>query len=175
MVARYYKDLLRFCSQNVKDTDAARDVVQETYVRFLSAQQRGASAALQPGAVLHQIAKRLLIDRYRRAAVRRHENIDELQEFEQPAAPRHCQPEEALGSMQIIRAYVGAIEALPARCREAFVLRVFDEMSHAQIAEKMGISCSMVEKHVVRAMVACKQCERSLLAAAAAVPGRSAR
>lgn len=175
MVARYYKDLLRFCSQNVKDTDAARDVVQEAYLRFLASQQRGASVALQPGAVLHQIAKRLLIDRYRRAAVRAHEDIDALHEFEQPAAPRHCQPEEVLGAMQIIRAYVGAIEALPARCREAFVMRVFDEMSHAQIAEKMGISCSMVEKHVVRAMVACKQCERSLLAGAAGASGRGTR
>jgi RNA polymerase sigma factor (sigma-70 family) len=175
VVAHYYKDLLRFCSQNVKDTDVARDVVQETYARFLASQQRSGGAALQPGAVLHQIAKRLLVDRYRRAAVRSHENIDELQEFEQPAAPRHLQPEEALIAMQIIRAYVGAIEALPARCREAFVMRVFDEMPHAQIAHQMGISCSMVEKHIVRAMVACKLCERRLLAGSAHAPGDRAR
>lgn len=163
MVARYYKDLLRFCSQNVKDSDAAWDVVQETYVRFLAAQQRSDLTARQPGAVLHQIAKRLLIDRYRRLAVRVHESIDELSEIDQPVAPRHLQPEEALISIQIVRAYVAAIEALPERCREAFVLRVFDEMSHAQIAQAMGISCSMVEKHIVRAMVSCKLCERRLL------------
>lgn len=175
VVARYYKDLLRFCSQNVKDTDAARDVVQEAYARFLAAQRRSDVVALQPGAVLHQIAKRLLIDRYRRAAVRVHENIDELHEFDQPIAPRHLQPEEALISMQLIRAYVSAIEALPARCREAFVMRVFDEMPHAQIAQRMGISCSMVEKHIVRALVACKLCERRLQRGRVDVPGDSDR
>ena len=164
MVARYYQDLLRFCSHNVKDTDAARDVVQETYARFLAAQRDGDSPALQPGAVLRQIAKHLLVDRHRRALVRAHESIDELDEFEQPAAPRHLQPEEALASMQVIRAYVGAIESLPQRCREAFVLYVFDGLPHAQIAQKMGISYSMVEKHIVRAMVACKNCERALAA-----------
>lgn len=71
-------------------------------------------------------------------------------------------PEESLASQQVLRAYVATIEALPERCRQAFVLHVFDEWSHARIAQHMGISVSMVEKHVVRAMVACKQCQRRL-------------
>ena len=72
--------------------------------------------------------------------------------------------------MQVIRAYVAAIEALPPRCREAFILHVFDDMPHAEIARAMGVSCSMIEKHIVRGMVACKMCERQL--ARAHEPGR---
>lgn len=162
MIARYYTDLLRFCSHNTRDAEAARDVVQEAYARFLAAQKCGEGAALQPGALLRQIARNLLVDRHRRAVVRAHDRIDDLPEAEQPAAPRHLQPEEVLASMQVIRAYVATIEALPPRCRQAFVLHVFDEMPHAGIAQAMGISCSMVEKHIVRAMVACKLCERRL-------------
>ncbi|XAH25129.1 sigma-70 family RNA polymerase sigma factor [Xylophilus sp. GW821-FHT01B05] len=162
MVARYYQDLLRFCSHAVKDTDAARDVVQEAYARFLAA-QRGGVSMLQPQAVLRQIARHLLVDRHRRAQVRQHDDIDELAESDQPAAPRHLQPEEALASMQVVRAYVAAIEALPPRCREAFLLHVFEDLPHAQIAARMGISCSMVEKHIVRGMLACKLCERQLM------------
>jgi RNA polymerase sigma factor (sigma-70 family) len=162
VVARYYEDLLRFCSHTTRNTDAARDVVQETYARFLASQRTRDSEVLQPGALLRQIARRLLVDRHRRAVVRAHDSIDELHEFDQPAAPAHLQPEEMLASMQIVRAYVGTIEALPPRCREAFVLHVFDEMPHAQIAQHMGVSYSMVEKHIVRGMVACKLCERRL-------------
>lgn len=164
MAARYYEDLLRFCSRSVKDTDAARDVVQEAYARFLAAQREGGASVLQPGAMLRQIAKHLLVDRHRRAVVRAHDNLDDLHEWEHPAAPRHLQPDEALASMQVIRAYVATIEALPPRCREAFVLHVFEDLPHAQIAQQMGISYSMVEKHIVRGMVACKLCERRLVA-----------
>lgn len=161
MAVPHYEELLRYCSRTVKDTDAARDVVQEAYARFLASQRHGA-AAREPGAILRQIAKHLLVDLHRRASVRAHDSIDDLPETEHPAAPRHLQPEEILASMQVIRAYVATIETLPPRCREAFVLHVFDELPHAQIARQMGISYSMVEKHIVRAMVACKLCERRL-------------
>lgn len=164
VAARYYEDLLRFCSRSVKDTDAARDVVQEAYARFLAVQQDGGVSVLQPGAMLRQIAKHLLVDRHRRAVVRTHGNLDDLHESEHPAAPCHLQPDEVLASMQVIRAYVAAIEVLPPRCREAFVLHVFEDLPHAQIAQKMGISYSMVVKHIVRGMVACKLCERRLAA-----------
>ena len=161
MAARYYNELLRFCSLSVKDPDAARDVVQDAYQRLLSAQADGVTIS-QPRAFLRQIARRLLVDRYRHERVRQHLDIDSLVEADEPMAPRHWQPEEILASMQVIRAYVAAIEALPPRCREAFILHVFDDMPHAQIAQKMAVSCSMIEKHIVRGMVACKLCEREL-------------
>lgn len=94
--------------------------------------------------------------------VRQHDDIDALPESAHPHAPRHLEPEEALASQQIIRAYVRTIEALPPRCRDAFILHVFDDLPHAQVALRMGISCSMVEKHIARGMLACKQCERAL-------------
>lgn len=45
-----------------------------------------------------------------------------------------------------------AIDRLPDRSREAFVLARRHELSHAEIAEVMGISISTVEKHIGRAM-----------------------
>ena len=161
MVARYYKELLNFCTRQLRDRDAAADLVQDSYVRLLSAEREG-RAASEPRALLHQIARRLVIDRHRRAALRDHEDIDALQEPEQPRAPTHQQPEQVLAQMQSVRAYVAAIDTLPPRCREAFVLHVFDGLAHAQVAARMGISVSMVEKHIARGMLACRRCERAL-------------
>ncbi|KQP37900.1 sigma-70 family RNA polymerase sigma factor [Pseudorhodoferax sp. Leaf274] len=161
MLERYHRELLNFLARQVRDRDAAADLAQESYVRVLAVQHAG-QAIVDMRALLYRTAHNLLVDRHRRAAVRRHDDLDALAEHEQPHAPAHLQPEEALAAMQVVRAYVATIEALPPRCREAFVLHVFDGLSHAQVGQHMGISASMVEKHIVRAMVACKLCARQL-------------
>lgn len=161
MLERYHRELLNFLARQVRDRDAAADLAQESYVRVLAVQHAGQSI-VDMRALLYRTAHNLLIDRHRRAAVRRHEDLDSIPEHAQPQAPAHQRPEEALAAMQVVRAYVATIEALPPRCREAFVLHVFDGLSHAQVGQHMGISASMVEKHIVRAMVACKLCARQL-------------
>lgn len=161
MLERYYRELLNFLHRQVNDRDAAADLAQESYARVLAVQHAGRDV-LDARALLYRIARNLLVDRHRRAEVRRHDDLDAMPEADQPAAPPHLQPENALVSQQVLRAYVGTIEQLPPRCREAFILHVFDDLTHAQVAERMGISVSMVEKHIVRGMLACKLCERGL-------------
>jgi len=161
VLERYHQELLNFLTRQVNDRDTAADLAQESYARVLSAQATGL-AILDMRAMLYRTARNLVIDQHRRDEHRRHDDLDSLPEDQHPTAPRHLQPEEALASQQVIRAYVATIEALPPRCREAFVLHVFDELNHATIAARMGVSVSMVEKHIVRGMVACKQCERRL-------------
>jgi RNA polymerase sigma factor (sigma-70 family) len=161
LLERYHRELLNFLARQVSDRDTAADLAQESYVRVLAVQHAG-RCIVDVRALLYRTAHNLLIDRHRRAAVRRHEDLDAIPEHAQPQAPAHLQPDEALAAMQVARAYVVTIEALPPRCREAFVLHVFDGLSHAQVGQRMGISASMVEKHIVRAMVACKLCARQL-------------
>lgn len=45
-----------------------------------------------------------------------------------------------------------ALRALPERCREVFELSRFDQLSHAEIAEVMGITTKTVEAHMARAL-----------------------
>jgi RNA polymerase sigma factor (sigma-70 family) len=161
LLERYHRELLNFLARQVSDRDAAADLAQESYARVLAVQHAG-QPILDVRALLYRTARNLVIDRHRRNEVRRHDDLDSIAEQDQPAAPAHLQPEEALASMQVVRAYVAAVEALPPRCREAFVLHVFDELTHAQVAARMGISASMVEKHIVRGLLACRQCERAL-------------
>lgn len=161
MLERYHKELLNFLARQVNDRETAAELAQESYARVLAAQASG-KAITDARALLFRTARNLVTDQYRRAAFRRHENVDSLADDELPSAPRHHHPDEALASRQVVRAYLATIAALPERCREAFVLSVFEDLSHAQIARAMGISVSMVEKHLVRAMLACRQCASDL-------------
>jgi len=161
VLERYHRELLNFLTRQVNDRDAAADLVQESYVRVLGARASG-QAVLDWRALLYRTARNLVIDRHRRSLHRQHDQLDDLHETEQPLAPVHLQPDEALASLQAVRAYVRTIESLPPRCREAFALHVFDGWSQTQIATHMGVSVSMVEKHVVRGMLACRQCRREL-------------
>ncbi|OZI77680.1 sigma-70 family RNA polymerase sigma factor [Bordetella genomosp. 12] len=161
MLERYYRELLNFCARTVKSRDAATDVVQESYARVLAIQQSGQPIP-EPRALLHQTARRLMIDQHRRNEVRDHDDIDSDAHTEALASPRHQQPDAVYEYRQHAEAILATIDALPARCREAFVLNRFEGLSHQEIAERMGISKNMVAQHIIRAVLACKACEDRL-------------
>lgn len=139
----------------------AADLAQESCARVLSMQAAG-QTILEPGALLRTVALRAKIDMDRRAALRQHEDLDALDERDQPAAAWHQQPEEIYASSQVVDAYLQAIEALPPRCREAFCMYAFDELPNRQIAERMGISLSMVNQYISRGKLACAACRDAL-------------
>lgn len=161
MLVRYYRELMNFCARTVKDRDAAADVVQESYARVL-ALQRASVQVTEPRALLYQTARNVMVDQYRRSLVRDHDDLAAVTEAQRDAAPSHLQPEAQLASSQAVEAYVATIGNLPPRCREAFILHVFDGLSHAQIAERMGASVSMIEKHIARGRLACRACQQQL-------------
>ena len=156
MLERFYRELLNFLHRQVGDRDAAADLAQESYARVLAAQRTG-PPVLDGRALLYRTARNLVIDQHRRSDVRRHDSLDEVDAADEPPAPQHLQPEEALVRQQTVHGYVQVIENLPPRCREAFVLHVIDGLPQGEIAARMGISVSMVEKHVVRGTLACKR------------------
>ncbi|SHF39679.1 RNA polymerase sigma-70 factor, ECF subfamily [Lampropedia hyalina DSM 16112] len=154
-----YQELLNFCTRHTRNRDDAADLVQETYARALAlmqAQSPSTDAVQDVRALLYRTLRNLLIDQHRRRQLRQHESLEHLSEAEWPLLPAHLQPEAVLAFSQYARAIVAAIESLPPRCREAFVLSRFDGWPHQRIAEHMGISRNMVAQHMVRGILVCK-------------------
>ncbi len=160
VAVRYYRELINFCAHKLHDRDAAKDIVQEAYARFMVLAR--SQVVEEPRALLYKVARHLLIDQARRQRVRDHDSLDALVESDQPQGRTDWQPEAAAEGQEYARHMLEVIDALPARCREAFMLNRFEGLSHQEVADRMGISRNMVAQHVIRAVLACKACDERL-------------
>lgn len=59
--------------------------------------------------------------------------------------------QEILAGQQRLRRLMLGLQRLPPRCREVFLLNRSEGLSYIQIADRLDISLSMVEKHIARA------------------------
>lgn len=145
---RYREELTRRLVSMVKSHETAADLVQDTYVRLL--RLGDAHVVEQPRALLHRIAANLAIDHLRKEknGVQTFDDMDAAM-----AVPSQSpSPERELLAKQRLRLCLQAIEQLPSRSREAFVLCRVYGYSYQEIAIRMGISESGVEKLLMRAL-----------------------
>jgi RNA polymerase sigma-70 factor (ECF subfamily) len=126
----------------------ADDVAQDACVHALDVQEP--RSVRDPIRYLFRIARNLVIDR-RRKRVREAVLSESLAVIE--SGSTQADPERILAGKQDLKRVLAAIESLPPRCRQAFTLHRFSGLSYAAIARQMGVSTSMVEKHIAEAMV----------------------
>ena len=165
----------------VRDRDTAADLAQESYARVLAVQQSGETIT-EPRALLYRTARNLVIDQHRRNEVRGTyaavdaDAGDGNSATDLTAGPEAFEPEVAAMSSQTVDALLTAIGALPLRCREAFLLHKFDGLSQAEVARQMGISITMVERHIKLGMQACRACQEQMHSGeASALPATRSR
>ncbi|WP_120967220.1 sigma-70 family RNA polymerase sigma factor [Comamonas sp. lk] len=165
MLAHYYRELLRFLQGAVRDRDTAADLAQESYARVLAVQQSGETIT-EPRALLYRTARNLVIDQYRRSEVRgayaAAEGDPSIDAADLASGPEALEPEVAAMSSQTVDALLTAIGELPLRCREAFILHKFDGLSQSEVARQMGISVTMVERHIKLGIQACRACQERM-------------
>ena len=141
----HYHRLVRLAALLVRDVPTAEDVVQDSFVAVHDGWQRlrDADSAL---AYLRQA----VVNRSR--SVLRHRAVAE----KYPQKPSPDMPSAEHGALvQLERSAVtAALRKLPGRQREAIVLRYYADLSEAEIAAAMGISCGTVKSHTARAMAA---------------------
>jgi RNA polymerase sigma factor (sigma-70 family) len=138
--------LLKYLTSRFKDREDAAEVAQEAWLRMHGLEHPEQLA--NPKAYLYQMASNLAVDRVRRHALEQRmcraqrAVVDEAL----PSAERSVAAEQ---SIDLIRT---ALKDLPADCRQAFVLHRGRDMSYPEIAAAMGVSTSMVEKYIARAL-----------------------
>lgn len=150
---QYYGELLRFLTAKLGCREQAADVVQDTFLRMRSLKDLGGVA--QPRAFLYKTALNLSVDLFRRQRIRA-ERMTQLETTEEIPSMA-TRPDDAVEAKERVRLLYAAIAELPPKCRQVFLLHKFMELSHADIAARLGISQNMVEKHVMKAMAYCRR------------------
>ncbi|MBV7482738.1 sigma-70 family RNA polymerase sigma factor [Bordetella sp. BOR01] len=130
----------------------AADLAQDAFAGILVACRRHALPDLrEPRAYLTTIAKRLVVDLYRRHALER-AYLDALAQVPDAHAPSEEQRLIILQSLQEIDAL---LDALPAKVRGAFLLSQLDGLTYEQIAAHMEISVRTVKRYMAEAFRHC--------------------
>lgn len=149
VIERCYGELKSYARLKVGDDTIAEELVQEACLRLVTT---GKDAPFNPRAYLYRILSNLVTDHHRRKA-RFNRSFVQTDTFD--AEDDRPGMERELIARQRLAILVQAVSELPPRCRECFVLRRFDGLSHAEIAARMNITRSAVEKHLSAATVHC--------------------
>jgi RNA polymerase sigma-70 factor (ECF subfamily) len=153
-LSRLRADLVAYLHRKTGGSEDAEDVVQEAFVRFHRAGHDLAAPDARP--LLFVIARNLQLDRWKSAgrdAIRRSgEDVHDLDSGPRAIASDAPGADLHLIGRQDLAAAAAVIRALPPKTRDAFLLHRFESLTYRQIAARLGVSVSMVEKHIAEAL-----------------------
>jgi RNA polymerase sigma-70 factor, ECF subfamily len=148
----HYERLCALARAYVKSPDTAAEIVAEVFVQIWEQRERlpvrdnlrgYLRVAVRNRALKHLKRSRLEVRWQREAARGARDDA-----MSQPPPPA----DEELLAAELQQALRTAIDALPARSREAYLLHRERHLSYAEIAAIMGVSARTVENHLARAV-----------------------
>jgi RNA polymerase sigma-70 factor (sigma-E family) len=145
LYAMHYSALVRLAVMLVRDTPTAEEVVQDAFIAMHDAWER-----LRDTERALAYMRQSVVNRSR--SVLRHRMVVERNQQKPPPD----MPSAEHGALTLLErsAVIAALRGLPARQREAIVLRYYADLSEAEIAAAMKISRGAVKSHTSRGMAA---------------------
>lgn len=153
---------------HVRNEEAALDIVQDSMLRL--AQHYGDKPAAELPMLFQRILSNCTLDWFRRQKTRNAlfsnfsdfegagedgAEFDLLETYDGPQSSEVAQSAETLTQRaQTLREIEAEIQELPARQREAFLLRYWEELDVAETAAAMGCTEGSVKTHCFRAIQA---------------------
>ena len=139
--------LRAYLARLLGDRAEAQDIAHNAFVRIQPSVDDG--RAREPRLLLFTIARRLALNEIRR---RRNQHVDATSSA---AMDEILSAEPSVEQVVAARQELGRFEEIllriPPGCRQVFLLRKVDNLTHDEIARRLGISPKTVENHMTRA------------------------
>jgi RNA polymerase sigma factor (sigma-70 family) len=148
----YRASLRRYFERRISNKADADDLIQEVFLRL--ARRADFQSIRHLEGYLFEVAANVLQDRLRLNHSRAADRHGELKEVH---SPEDFSPERVLIGRDSLGCVVRALRELPERVRIAFVLHRLEGLRHPEIATRLGVSVSAVEKYIIRALVHVKK------------------
>jgi RNA polymerase sigma factor (sigma-70 family) len=139
--------LRRYLARLLGNTTEAQDIAHDAYLRVYPTVTKPSTE--KPEALLYVTARRLAINRLKRRSISPLSPAAANFDIAASTAPG---PVQQVMARQELTMLEHAIAELPAGCRAVLLLRKVELLSHQEIADRLGIAISTVEKQHARAL-----------------------
>ena len=147
--------LLGWLRKRMRHGDHAADLAHDIFVQILGKPEQ-LQELRQPRAWLSTVARGVLVDRVRRQRIERAylQAIVHLPEAEVPS------PESQLILLETLSRVDALLNGLLPKVRMAFLMSRLEGLSYKEIAERLAVSLSSVEKYMASAIRHCYLAQR---------------
>ncbi len=146
--------LLRYVAASCRDPGLAEDIIQDLYVKLSALETE--PVVDNPSGYLFRMANNIYLNRLRALkSERTRDHAWQASSFESiggDAVADEPTPESRITGRQQMTRLKSAIDALPERTQAIFRLHKLDGLTQTQVAVRLGISISSVEKHLATAL-----------------------
>ncbi|SMB83869.1 RNA polymerase, sigma-24 subunit, ECF subfamily [Hymenobacter roseosalivarius DSM 11622] len=148
---RNYPRLCQRVQRITRDLAVAEDIVQEVFVSYWHSEQR--PTIENPEAWLY---KAVINKALNAASVQQRRNVLTIHYgAQQPLTTSSA--DQALQLEELQQQLEQTLTTLPPMCRKVFLLSRYEEMSHQEIADFLGISPNTVDNHIKKALAILRQ------------------
>ena len=147
---RLFPSLCQRAYAYTRDADAAKDIVQEVFVRYWTTRPMitGSADGYLYRAVINQCLNYIDAGKRRAAATLNYSHL-------KPSSTDST--DDAVHTRELQEQIDAIIQSLPVVCRHVFLLSRHEGMDHQQIADHLGISTNTVDNHIKRALKAFRE------------------
>ncbi len=155
LFTNYYPRLRGYAVRFVGDEETARDIIQECFLRFW--EKRELLSAVSVTSLLFAMVRNGCLNYLKHIAIVEKHQIEYLATIDGEEQLYHTDfaldAENKLLYEELQEQINLVIGQLPERCREVFLLSRFKGLKNREIADKLGISTTAVEKHISKALL----------------------
>jgi RNA polymerase sigma-70 factor (ECF subfamily) len=146
----WYAPLVRLSERMLRDAQAAEEIVQEVMLEFWRRRET---------LTVHTSVQAYLFQSTRNRSLNwlRHERVERREEFDTDTLTSASNADATLLEGEVGAALRRAIDQLPPRCRQVFVLNRLRGLRYAEVAEELGVSVKAVEAQMGRALKALRE------------------